>query len=133
MGSYCFCSIPRPLNSPWQYISSLFSMDGQWDMSPANFRKTHVGLSATPSSPRLPYSLQSTRSHRSPWQMLLKARASIEIVNIFAFLPRSGEDAVEVRAKFRNCVKRFGILVVLNFDQTPNAWLTSERYATRSP
>jgi hypothetical protein len=51
------------LNSPWQSISSLisldgwaemkarsnacvalFSLDGRWDMSPANFRKTHVGL-----------------------------------------------------------------------------------------
>jgi hypothetical protein len=34
-------------------------------MSLANFQQTHVGLSSdTPSSPRLAYSLQSTRSHR---------------------------------------------------------------------
>jgi hypothetical protein len=91
-------------------------------MSPANFRKTHVGLSSdTAFCPRLPYSLQSTRSHRSPWQMLLKARALVESVNIFALLPRSGEDAFGVRAKFRHCVNRFGELVVLNFDLTPNA------------
>ena len=31
----------------------------------ANFRETHVGLSSdTARSPRLPYSLQTTRSHR---------------------------------------------------------------------
>jgi hypothetical protein len=25
-------------------FAALFSLDGQWDMSPANFRQTHVGL-----------------------------------------------------------------------------------------
>jgi hypothetical protein len=36
-------------------------------------------------------------------------------------LVRSGWGALEVRAKFRNCRIRFGELVVLNFDLTPNA------------
>jgi hypothetical protein len=57
-----FCVFEQPVINA--YVA-LFSLDGRWDISPANFRKTHVGRSSdTASSPRLPYSLQPIRSHR---------------------------------------------------------------------
>jgi hypothetical protein len=60
----------------------------------------------------------------SPWKMLLKTRASVEGVDIFALLHAPGRTHLG-SAKFRIGMVRFEALVVLNFDQTPNAWLAS--------
>jgi hypothetical protein len=80
-------------------------------------------------SPRLPYSLQPIRSHRFTLANAVEGTRFGGSCQYLCALVFSGEDAFGVRAKFRNCGIRFGELAILNFDQTPNAWLASERYS----